>query len=187
MNVAVHFNVHGSSFMGLKMAQYWADLALWEYFLAEHTEIGTIVELGTGAGGMSAFFLGSSIERGFDFWTFDKIPYRFSPLLRALGMKDHFTAGDIFGGIHLEVVNYIKEAENRPLLLFCDNGNKTREVEVFTSHLQPGDYLVVHDYGVEFKAEDIEPVAHLVESYYEEECRSHIPCITRFWRRIEDE
>jgi hypothetical protein len=42
-----------------------------------------------------------------------------------------------------------------PTVLFCDNGDKPLEVNLFAPSLQPGDLVVVHDWNTEIAASDI--------------------------------
>ena len=43
----------------------------------------------------------------------------------------------------------------KPLILFCDNGNKKREFREFVPFLKSGDFVVVHDWGSEFLQKDV--------------------------------
>ena len=45
----------------------------------------------------------------------------------------------------------------RPFVLYCDNGNKVREVETFAPSLNVGDFLAVHDFGTEILPRHIPP------------------------------
>jgi hypothetical protein len=47
-----------------------------------------------------------------------------------------------------------------PMMLWCDNGNKPLEVEIYSPHLQKGDVLAVHDWGKEIFPKDIPPGFH---------------------------
>jgi len=40
-------------------------------------------------------------------------------------------------------------------LLFCDNGDKKREINLFGPLLKPGDVLAAHDFGTEWKLKDV--------------------------------
>ena len=60
----------------------------------------------------------------------------------------------------------------RPFVLYCDNGNKPREVDAFASALHVGDFLAVHDLGTEIFAQDIpvnfaERIAFGLTGFYE--------------------
>ena len=52
------------------------------------------------------------------------------------------------------VLKIFRQPDLHPLVLFCDNGDKRRECEIYVPHLQSGDYLAVHDWGTEFCPED---------------------------------
>ena len=65
-----------------------------------------------------------------------------------------------------------------PRLLFCDNGNKRRELSEIASLLAPGDFVAVHDWGSEAGPGDIPAEwARLMV----EECEA-IQSLTRFFR-----
>lgn len=180
-------DVMGSTFCGLVMRQYWADLPVWENFLNAHPDIRAIWELGTYHCGMSVYLKLQCAARGIQFWTMDRIrpPEMDHRVAQFMQMEQSFLHGDIWedGMHHMRALNATAEAH--PLLLYADGGDKPREVATFTPLLQPGDYVAVHDYSTEFKLEDEEPVAHLVERVWWEECEAPPrPCLTRFWRRI---
>jgi hypothetical protein len=128
----------GCTFLGTNCSQAWADFQLWEKLLNAHPELRSIVELGTGEAGFSRYLHIQAEARGLDFATFD--------LVR---MDDHRQPGfrrlDIFAE-PAEVIACL----HSPGVLFCDNGDKPREVALFAPLLQPGDLLVVHDFGTEF-------------------------------------
>lgn len=180
-------NLFDSTFFGLKILQYWADVALWELFLHRHPDIKTLIEIGTCHCGMSVFFLGNAIQRGLDFWTFDikRFPELDSPIVKQLGLETHFVLGDVFGQSREILTGLLTDESLKPLLLYCDGGNKPKEIQTFVPHLSQGDYAAVHDYTIEFKPEDIEPVEYLLEPAFLEECRRISPCLTRFWRRCQ--
>lgn len=177
-------NLFGSTFLGLKILQYWADIALWELFLTEHPHIHTIVEIGTHRCGMSIFFLGHAIQRDMSFWTFDKtrFPEMDSPIAKLFGLEEHFVLGDVFEQSTL--TELLTDKFLKPLLLYCDGGNKAKEVQTLVPYLGQDDYVAVHDYTTEFKPDDIKPVEHLLEPEFLDECMCIRPCLTRFWRLI---
>jgi hypothetical protein len=128
----------GCTFLGVNCSQSWADFQLWENLLTAHPELRSIVELGTGEAGFSRFLHIQAEARGLEFATFDRVR-----------MDRHRQPGfrklDIFDKPGAVVSSFV-----HPVVLFCDNGDKPREVATFAPHLQPGDLLVVHDYGTEF-------------------------------------
>ena len=128
----------GCTFLGTNCSQTWADFQMWEKLLNAHPELRSIVELGSGEAGFSAYLAIQAKARGLKFATFDKVR-----------MDGHKQPG-------FELLDVFEEPERvvarlySPAVLFCDNGDKPREVATFAPLLQPGDLLVVHDFGTEF-------------------------------------
>lgn len=179
-------NLFSSTFLGLKILQYWADIALWELFLTEHPHIHTIVEIGTHRCGMSIFFLAHAIQRDMRFCTFDKtrFPEMDSPIAKRLGLEEHFVLGNVFQQSQETLIRLLTDQFLKPVLLYCDGGNKSKEMKTFVPYLSQDDYVAVHDYTTEFKPDDIGPVEHLLEMEFLDECMCIRPCLTRFWRLI---
>lgn len=167
-----------ASFLGYAIQQYWMDLAIWELFLQGNT-ICSLIELGTGYCGMSTYLFLQCIQRNLQFLTFDIKPKANldRPLSKFLGLGEHFIETDIFA--NSDLVKSSIERMPKPLLLFCDNGNKPREFSIFVPLLSSGDYVVVHDWGSEIRASDVEGFS--IEPVMKEECENW-KSITRFWR-----
>ena len=186
-------NLFGSSFCGVVARQYWADLALWELFLNAHQDIKTIIELGAFHGGMTLFLACQARARDLGFYSLDRDwpgAAMDTPLAVALDLKDVFTLGDFWedrkaGAIAERPLLLVQTPALKPLLLFVDGGCKRDEFKAFVPQLEPGDYVGVHDYKTEFRPEDVEPVLHLLEPVFWDECLAPPqPCLTRFWRRV---
>lgn len=173
------YNSRSGTFFRSSIQQCWADLAIWEILLNKH-ELSSLLELGTGHGAMSIFLLCQCIQRGIEFQTIDRsIPPRlYAPLPELLGLKDRFTRGDVFAGGHVE--RFIQTLP-KPLLLFCDNGDKRREFKMFVPLLEPGDFVAVHDWGQEIDRADVE--GYSTEPIMQEDCEKW-RSITRFWRIV---
>ena len=151
-------------FLGIPIKQWQTDLWLWEKFFYDH-KIKRFVELGTGNGGMSLFFFLQSHQYYFDFYTFDiKLPIM-SMVGELLKLEEHFYLGDIFNENEWRVADILSTA--LPVMLYCDNGDKPKEVATFAPYLKSGDYLAVHDWKVEIKPENIPD--------YLEECFTELP------------
>lgn len=166
-----------STFLGYSIQQSWIDLLVWEKFLMRNTA-RSLVELGTGYCGMSAFLLLQCIQREMEFLTFDiKTNSRLKlPLSRYLGLHDCFSQIDIFEGTVIEDVIHSLQ---KPLILFCDDGNKRKEFSTFVPMLEVGDYVVVHDWGQEIGEKDV--AGYPIEPILKEECE-FLLSQTRFWR-----
>lgn len=121
-------------------AQHTEDLNAWVGFQSKHF-VKSLLELGTGSGAFSLWLK----SRYPNFLTIDNA-YPYHDI-------EEFLLLDIFA--EKKTIKKIIEKMERPFLLYCDNGDKPREVREFTDSLQRGDFLAVHDYCVEIKNTDI--------------------------------
>jgi hypothetical protein len=105
--------------------------------------------------------------RGIDFLTFDILePARPTPCFEKLDIYRY--ADDLGARLH----------EMGPVVLFCDGGNKPRELKTFPPMLSEGSVVLVHDWGTETLQKD---VPDFLEEIYGDYCDS-IGAITRVFR-----
>lgn len=144
--------MRNASFAGVPAAQWWCDFILWEALLNSHQETRGIVELGTWKGGFSLFLAAQARERRIEFRTYDATaPDREIPGFVRL---DIFAEPEVVGA-HLRTVE--------PCILFCDNGNKPRELRTFPPYLtHPESLVVVHDWMTEVMPEDVPGALEMV-------------------------
>lgn len=144
-----------TSFLGIPVMQWHADLWLWEKFFNRHA-VRTFIELGTGRGGMSIYFLLQSLQHGFTFNTFDVVvpDAIHEPIGKLLKLKTHFKQGDIMVQLYDEITALLTNS-SRPIMLYCDNGNKPLEVKTYSMFLEKGDFVAVHDWDKEISKNDI--------------------------------
>lgn len=133
-----------TSFGGVPMAQYLSDWILWEAALNSNPQLKAIVELGTWQGGFSRYLYAQAQARGMDFLTFDVI----EPDVPAPNFE------------RLDIYRYADDlcerlAKMGPIALFCDGGNKPRELRTFPPALAEGSVILVHDWGTETMPEDV--------------------------------
>lgn len=159
-----------TSFGGIPCAQYFVDFYLWECILNENPQLTRIIELGTWMGGFSLYLKAQADARNWDFVTFDSVLHMSRPI-------PNFNHMDIFA--NSEYV--IKLMSLGPCALFCDNGNKPREVEVFGQYLSNDSILVVHDWNTEFTQEN---VPDCLEEIYGDFC-DNLGSVSRVYRRKE--
>ena len=173
------YNPYSSSFLHCRMQQQWADLAVWEEFLNHVKDIKSFIELGTGYCGLATFFLLQCIQRCINFRTFDiKDNSRLNlPVAKLIGLREHFVQGDIFASPEL-VGDSIKNLP-KPLLLFCDNGDKPREFRTFVPMLASGDYVATHDWPSEINEDHV--AGFSIHPIMSEGCEVW-KSMTRFWR-----
>lgn len=158
------------SFYGYIAEQSSLGLDLIKEILEENTDILRVVELGTGHGGMS-LFLGTCVsprsgrvltidrvrimDRGFDAW---------NAVAQGLGVS--FLQGDVFSP---ETVRAVSEfTRGHRALIFCDDGDKKREVALYTEVLKSGDLLMAHDYDGFSLADLTERTLALLAPYRQE-------------------
>ena len=138
---------HGlqTSFSGLQALQVWADFYLWELLLNDNPQLRAVFEVGTFEGGLARYLASQCDYRGLHFRTWDvNEPKHFEPDFHRL---------DVFAQPG-KIVNLLHRWE--PLVLFCDGGNKARELQTFGAALKQRESLVVvHDWEVEIHESDI--------------------------------
>jgi len=166
-----------ASFAGAPFQQTWFDLPLWEHFLNTF-KCRSLLELGTGQGGMALFFAAQAAARGMTYTTLDREDLcraDVSAAMGRLGAKRHLV--EVFD--RADFVHGLIAAAERPLVLFCDNGNKPREFQTFSPSLQSGDFVAVHDWNAEIRLSDVRPELPMILA---EECDA-TNSITRFFRK----
>jgi len=172
-----------TTYLGVRAQQLWTDLVIWEKFFQEQP-IKSVIELGTLKGGMSLFLLAQCMQRGIEFWTMDmNTEPDDTPVAQALGLKRRFLRMNIFGDGQPWIEQMIASTLFKPLLLFCDGGNKVAEVLTFSPMLKTGDFVVVHDWMWEIGPKNLEGQIPFLEPVYLLECEA-LNSMTRFWRRL---
>lgn len=146
-----------------------------------------VVELGTDEGGFSGFLADLVAPWGGRVFTFD-IKAKFRPSLLSDFHNLSFQQADVLTSRSPHVVDLI--AQGDVTLLYCDNGNKQREVELYAPLLKAKSLLGVHDYNTEIMGSWVEP--HVAVLGYEPEGHARMEALrnewytepmTRFWRR----
>ena len=131
---------------------------------------GLVVELGTDEGGFSGWLADLVLPFGGVVYTFD-ISWKFKPSLLRDFPNLHCIQADVLGGglagpeARCDAVGALLTRQgplplrisSLPTLLYCDNGNKQREVELYAPLLPVGAILGVHDYNTEIMASWVEP------------------------------
>lgn len=159
-----------TSFGGVPQAQYLCDWLLWEMLLNTYPDLNAIVELGTWKGGMALYLHAQAQARGMLFLTFDAV----LPDVEVPGFE------------RLDIYRYSGELSLRlkemgPIALFCDGGNKPRELRTFPPSLAAESIIVVHDWGTETLPTD---VPDFLEELYGDYC-DQIGSISRVFRMKE--
>lgn len=133
-----------TSFCGIPVAQFWADFYLWELVLNANPDLRAIVEIGTWQGGFSRYLAAQARGRGMAFRTYDSVVPDRPP--------EEFVRLDVFA-FEREVGAYLES--RAPLILFCDGGNKPRELCTFPKYLDERSIVIAHDWGTEVLPGDV--------------------------------
>ena len=134
---------------GRPVGQSWDDLGLWEKVLNEFDHLRWIVELGTWEGGMSFYLAAQCFARRMVFHTFDKnSPTEWVCNFQKRDVLNYLLPDKVMDLIHAH-----------PGILFCDDGNKRKEVLFYHFRLHKRSFIAVHDWGIEFEQDDI-PESH---------------------------
>ena len=122
-------------------------------YLVRDVAPNLVVELGTDRGGFAAMLAAHVRAWGGRVITFD-IERKFAPSLLTEYPNIEFVEADILAQPHPYLVDVLGED---CVFLYCDNGNKQREVQMYANYLRRNSLLGVHDYNIEIKAEWVEP------------------------------
>lgn len=152
-----------TSFAGIPAAQLWVDLYLWEAILNENPALRGVIEIGTWRGGLSLWLQAQTRAREMSFYTVDAVEPE-SDRVRFFLAEGHsgkypgdipdFERVDVFA--HPEKIDAAIQRIGEPLLLFCDGGNKPRELQLFAPRItDPQSLVLVHDWGTETMPEDV--------------------------------
>lgn len=147
------------------------------------------IELGTAEGGFAAF-----LEDTVKMWdgrvvSFDhRLPERVAEL-----RSPHLTIvqADLLTGYPIQVILDLLTAR-QIAVLYCDNGNKVKEIETYAPYVQVGSLLGCHDYEDEVPSAWVEPYLHALgyrqHRHAEFAALAHPDwypvSMTRFWQRI---
>jgi len=140
--------------MGLSMQQQPGIIDAFNRLL-KRTRPARIIELGTGAGGLTVFLGLYSYVTNCTVYSCDvKLPkdYRLVELLNTFGVA--LAAGDVFSDLRREIIGGLQHSGMS--LLLCDNGDKQTEFKTFAPHLKPGDIIMAHDYWHDHRVFDEE-------------------------------
>ena len=149
------------SFSGVPAAQYWVDFWLWEAVLNATEGLTGIVEIGTWEGGFSRYLHAQAACRGLAFRTYDVV----APKV----MVPDFVQADVFAEA-AEICGWL--SRQGPVALFCDGGNKPRELATFPPYCAAGSVFLVHDWGTETLPADVPPGLRMIHGELCEEIGS---------------
>ena len=146
------------------------------YEIVANFDPEVVIELGTKNGGFTEALQGATKDSA-EIYSYDHIGYKVSGGFRE---NVRFIICDVL----TEPVNSIVELceSDKKVLLYCDNGDKTREFELYTKYLKKGDMLGVHDWGTEILYDSVKPYLEGFTFIRRKEFKG-AGWKTRFWKR----
>lgn len=154
---------------GRQILQSWAALFVYEKLLNAHRdEIRWIGEIGTATGMLMTYFASwNHFNDGCRtlFTVDNKAAYWAWPLTEDVKQGMWNRAVLMYEANCFDIENELADnMQNGTGLLFCDGGQKARELATFAPHCPSGSLIVVHDYPIEITDEQIDAV-ECVERY----------------------
>lgn len=178
-----HIDKPRCTMFGRPAQQAYTAFFVWEKLLGP-LEFSRFIEVGTGYGNTSTFFMLHCMQKGAAFYTFDKAKNRTSnssPVKEALDLRGCATVGNVYGP---GISQALMELAHKPGLtvLFLDGGDKPHEFQLFVPALKVGDIVAVHDWGRAIKRDWVE---HIIEhrglSPLLEADNTQLLTLTRMW------
>jgi len=138
---------------GIPISQSWASIGA--IFSIIYTyKIKTFVEVGIDQGGLG--YLLSTVESsmdGFRYHGIEKYPHKIHETMNKSEFRKKIFIGDFFNEHGKEWIKNIIAESDKPVMVFCDNGNKPEEVKYISEIMTTG-YILAHDWPKEFKEAD---------------------------------
>lgn len=137
---------------GLPIGQSWLDIGVIFYAL-QLTGAKSFVEIGINRGGLSAMMYAKTVvEKDFHYYGIEITPHLIDANLPRSNENFTIYVGDIFDNVAW-LEHAIRSAKRS--IIFCDGGDKAKEMAFVAPLLRPDDVILVHDYTVEWGDKDI--------------------------------
>lgn len=134
--------------MSVSCSLTWYDLGAIVHLL-QTARIRLIVEIGVEHGGLTAYLLAYRYYTGCAYRGIDITLAPLDNRLRA-DVAGVVSERDAWDAATVETVAGWVHATDGPCLIFCDGGNKPKELHLYAPCIRPGDVLIGHDYGNEY-------------------------------------
>lgn len=90
---------------------------------------------------------------------------------------------DLLSKPNRTLLKILNRNQNKKIFLYCDNGNKTTEINTYSKYLKVGDVIGCHDWLVEVNPENVKEALKEFELFCPEEWKRSF-FLSRFWIRI---
>lgn len=135
------------------------------------------IELGTKHGGFTSV-LEECTPSTTKIYSFDAANSGTVPDRTKFGSRVVFVQAELLSSAYEEVTALLGKKVKK--LLYCDNGKKIKELELYANHLVKGDLLGVHDWGIELSEKDVVETLSGFEKHKWDKFESG-GLTTRFW------
>lgn len=167
-----------TTFLGVRQQHnYWLYKML-DDVIARSPHIGSIVEIGTGGGALTAVLGLHGLKL--------KIPVLSVDINQGRSLDLHDTLDaikvkrveiDEFSPVCFDIIT--KHIGYKPTLLFCDGGCKKKEVNLWAPRLPHGSIIGCHDWTVEVQPDDVKDLTNIIPVF--ESCWNENNVQTAWW------
>ncbi|KKM27651.1 hypothetical protein LCGC14_1572590 [marine sediment metagenome] len=144
--------------MGVPIGQSWFELGALAWLCGQY-EIESFVELGILEGGLSSVLLGRTMfAKDFRYLGIENEMRLLDLRVKAAGdwfKRFEIWEVDAFENETIESITFWIRKSSNPALIYCDNGDKPRELETYSKILRHGDLIAAHDFNREYKFKDL--------------------------------
>ena len=142
------------------------------------------IELGTFQGGLTLAI--HEEFPGLKIFSFDKHSHcDINIWNKVFGKNVDIYLEDLLSKPNENLLKIINENLIKKIFLYCDNGNKTVEINTYSKYLKIGDVIGCHDWLVEVNPENVRKALENFKLYYSEEWRRSF-FLSRFWIKVKD-
>lgn len=138
--------------LGIKTSQTWQQVIAHLEIIRQY-EVRQFIELGVLHGGLANLISTLFGHTGCAYIGFER---DFEQIDAGVLRTIPIVQGDIFEDRIVAFIEDEIKLTKGPVYLFCDNGNKPREIKTFAPLLRSGDIISIHDYGTEVFDRDLE-------------------------------
>jgi len=179
-------DMYKQKIFGREMGQTFTALYVFEWILNLYP-LDCILEIGTGRGGLTMFLQLQANIRHLDFITFDARNRlneivnnsHFNPPDRSV-IPLNYKKANVFDEKTMEEIKEI--AKSNRVILYCDNGNKPKEVRTYAPLLQPGSIIGCHDWTGQFGVDDLMKELNY-QSIFDDFCTKN-KTRQKFWYKV---
>jgi len=135
--------------LGVSCSLTWLDLGAIAHVL-QRASIRLVIEIGVEHGGLAAYLASYCHYTGCSYKGIDITLNPLHPVVREDMALAQIEERDAWSAATVERVAQWVAQSHGPVLIFCDGGDKPKELHLYAPLLRPGDVLLGHDYGNEY-------------------------------------